>query len=180
MPDPLPSDVVVRLRTDPTAALAAALILASAFPDLISWALRALGGKDGAPTDEMKANGAGRSNGAAASARARGNGGYTPEAVAKNDQALLVLMHRNPGASLARIIALNGRPRTSTVQALERLAKGGLVEHAERGKWIAADPDLLEAPAPRPAGWIAPLSGGHVARHAADGRVRGELTSAGA
>lgn len=41
IPDPLPSDVVARLRTDPTAALAAALILASAFPDLVAWAMSA-------------------------------------------------------------------------------------------------------------------------------------------
>ena len=40
--------------------------------------------------------------------------------------------------------------------------------------------DLLEVPAPKPAGWIEPLSGAHVARHAADGRVRDELTMAGA
>ena len=40
MPDPLPSDVVAKLRTDPTAALAAALILASSCPDVVSWALR--------------------------------------------------------------------------------------------------------------------------------------------
>jgi hypothetical protein len=37
---------------------------------------------------------------------------------------------------------------------------------------------LLEESAPKPAGWIAPLSGKRVARHAADGRVRGELTLA--
>jgi hypothetical protein len=40
MPDPLPSDVVARLKSDPTAALAAALILAGSFPDLVSWAVR--------------------------------------------------------------------------------------------------------------------------------------------
>jgi hypothetical protein len=49
MPDPLPSDVVARLKSDPTAALAAALIVAGSFPDLVSWAMRAFGGKDGAP-----------------------------------------------------------------------------------------------------------------------------------
>jgi hypothetical protein len=109
---PLPSDVVARLKSDPTAALAAALIVAGSFPDLVSWAMRAFGGhspsrdgrsserpKDGAPglrVQGVKANAAGRSNG-----------------VAK-----------------------------------------------------------------KPAGWIAPLSGKRVARHAADGRVRDEMTSA--
>jgi hypothetical protein len=46
MPDPLPSDVVARLRSDRTTALAAALIVAGSFPDLVSWALRAFGGHD--------------------------------------------------------------------------------------------------------------------------------------
>jgi hypothetical protein len=165
MPDPLASDVVARLRTDPTAALAAALILAGSFPDLLAWAMRAFGG-------ERPKAGAGRTNGARKPACANPR-----EAVAEHDQALVKLMGANPGASLARIIALNGRPRTSTVEALERLEKAGLVEHAERGKWTLVDPDLLEAPTPKPAGWIAPLSGGRVARHAADGRVRGELTA---
>ena len=53
MRDPLSSDVVAKLRSDPTAALAAALILAGSFPDLVSWAMKAFGGKDCA-----KANGA--------------------------------------------------------------------------------------------------------------------------
>ena len=41
----LPDDVVVRLRSDPTAALAAALIVASAFPGIVSWAARSFGGQ---------------------------------------------------------------------------------------------------------------------------------------
>ena len=45
MPDPLPADVVARLKSDPTAALAAALILAGSFPDLVSWAMRVFGGE---------------------------------------------------------------------------------------------------------------------------------------
>jgi hypothetical protein len=75
MPDPLPSEVVARLKSDPMAALAAALIVAGSFPDLVSWAMRAFGGdspsgngrssergKDGAPTREVTTNGKGRSN----------------------------------------------------------------------------------------------------------------------
>ena len=46
MPDPLPSDIVARLKSDPTAALAAALILAGSFPDLVSWAVRVLDRRD--------------------------------------------------------------------------------------------------------------------------------------
>ena len=35
MPDPLPSDIVARLRSDSTAALAASLIPAGSFPDIV-------------------------------------------------------------------------------------------------------------------------------------------------
>ena len=54
MPDPLSSNVVIQLRSDPTAALAAALILAGSFPDLVSWAMKALGGKDCAKANRAK------------------------------------------------------------------------------------------------------------------------------
>jgi hypothetical protein len=190
MADPLPSDVVASLKSDPTAALAAALILAGSFPDTVAWALWVFGGhrasKDGACSSEAKANGDGPSNGTAKSdgekklpRRARVNGGQgSPQAAAKHDQTLLALMRANPGASVTEIIRVNGRPRNSTMASLERLEKAGLVEHAARGKWIAVDPDLLETPKPKPAGWIAPVSGKRVARHAADGRVRDELTLA--
>jgi hypothetical protein len=187
MPDPLPSDVVARLKSDPTAALAAALILAGSFPDLVSWAMRVLSGKDGAANGEPKTDGASRSNGGAKSDAARKgvrakSGHSSREDAAKHDQALLVLMRAHPDAKVTEIIRRNGRPRNSTVLSLERLQKAGLVEHAGRGKWTAVDPDLLEAvpepPRPGSRGWIAPLSGKRVARHAADGRVRDEMTLA--
>ena len=190
MPDPLPSDVVLRLKSDPTAALAAALILAGSFPDLVAWAVRVFSGKSGGANGSPKANGAGESHGVARrdkvkmaarppgpEARRRDN---PSEAAAKHDQALLALMRAHPGATATEIIRMNGRPRNSTVLSLERLETAGLVEHAGRGKWTVVDPDLLEVPAPKPAGWIEPLSGARVARHAADGRVRDELTLAGA
>jgi hypothetical protein len=192
MPDPLSSDVVARLKSDPTAALAAALILAGSFPDLVSWAVRLFSGnpikkcgsagKDGSANGEPKANGSGGSLGVTKSHGAKNANGRdnSREAAARHDRALVALMQANPGASATEIIRLNGRPRNSTMASLERLEKAGLVEHAGRGKWTVVDPDLLEVPAPKPAGWIAPLSGGHQARHAADGRVRNELTLAGA
>jgi hypothetical protein len=96
-----------------------------------------------------------------------------------HDEAPLALMMRaNPWARVTEIIRMNGRPRNSTVSSLKRLEKAGLVEHAERGKWTVVDPDLLEAAPPTPSGWIEPLSGKRVARHAADGRVRDEMTLA--
>ena len=189
MPDPLPCDVVARLKSDPTAALAAALILAGAFPDLVLWAVRVFNGKEDAANSAPKANGAGGSNGVAKAdgprpagrirGADRGEGRHTSrEAAAKHDQALLALMRANPGASVTEIIRMNRRPRNSTALSLDRLEKAGLIEHAGRGKWSVAGPDLLEVPAQQPAGWLEPLSGKRAARHAADGRVRDELTMA--
>ena len=57
MPDPLPSDIVARLRSDSTAALAASLILAGSFPDIVPWALRAFGAKDSEPKASVPADG---------------------------------------------------------------------------------------------------------------------------
>jgi hypothetical protein len=57
MPDPLPSDIVARLRSDSTAALAASLILAGSFPDIVSWALRAFSSKSDEPKASMPAAG---------------------------------------------------------------------------------------------------------------------------
>jgi hypothetical protein len=191
MPQPLPDAVVATLRTDACAALAAIMIISNAHSELLAWAQRALGGNPprsaAAGEEGAKANGAGGGNGVARSDRPKHDvrprgpqapGGHNAlrEAAARHDQALLALMRANPGASSAEIIRLNGRPRNSTVASLERLEKAGLVEHAGRGKWTVVDPDLLEVPAPKPAGWIEPLSGARVARHAADGRVRNELT----
>jgi hypothetical protein len=60
MPDPLPSDIVARLRSDSTAALAASLILAGSFPDIVSWALRAFS-KSSDPKVHVPAHGEGKS-----------------------------------------------------------------------------------------------------------------------
>ena len=98
MPDPLPSDIVARLRSDSTAALAASLILAGSFPDIVSWALRAFSKsgdlKPSMPTDGGKNRRATKSKPAA-----------------KSDQALLAVMRANPDASLADLIRLGRRPR---------------------------------------------------------------------
>jgi hypothetical protein len=110
MPDPLPADVVGRLRTDSTAALAASLILAGCFPDLVSWALGVFGAKKPTLTlglapkgGEPKANGGG--NGADRKSNATK---ARPQSPGSFDQALLGLMRESPGASLSEIIQLAG------------------------------------------------------------------------
>src|SRR6516165_4222036 len=162
MPGPLPSDMIARLRSDSTAALAASLILAGSFPDIASWALRAFSSK----SDEPKANVP-----AAGDDKSRHAPRRRP--VVESDQALLALMRANPGASLADLIRVGRRPRTSTVLSLKRLEEAGLVEHPSKGVYAAVD----QAP-PQKSAWVEPLSGSHVARHAADGRVRDEMTMA--
>ena len=161
MPDPLPSDVVARLRSDSTAALAAPLILAGSFPDIVSWALRAFSVKDSEPKANVPAHSDSKNQRAPRRLSA-----------AKSDQALLGVMRANPGSSLADLIRLARRPRTSTVLSLKRLEEAGLVEHPSKGQYRAVDQ------APPKSAWIDPLSGRHVARHAADGRVRDEMTMA--
>jgi hypothetical protein len=162
MPDPLPSDMVARLRSDSTAALAASLILAGAFPDIVSWALRAFSSKSSEPKASVPADGPGKSRHAT-----------KPRAAVKSDQALLAVMRANPGASLADLMRLGRRPRTSTVLSLKRLEEAGLIEHPSKGVYTAVD----QAPPPKQT-WVEPLSGSHVARHAADGRVRDEMSMA--
>ena len=82
-------------------------------------------------------------------------------------------MRANPGVSLADLIRLGRRPRKSTVSSLKRLEEAGLVEHAAKGVYKTVDQD----PQPKQA-WVERLSGSHVARHTADGRVRDEMTMA--
>jgi hypothetical protein len=142
MPDPLPSDVVARLRSDSTAALAASLILAGSFPDIVSWALRAFGAKDSDPNASVPADGSGKSRHAT-----------KPRPAVKSDQPLLAVMRANPGASLADLIRLGRRPRTSTVLSLKRLEEAGLVEHPTKGVCTAVD----QAPLPKSA-WVEPLA----------------------
>jgi hypothetical protein len=152
---------VTRLRSDSTAALAASLILAGSFPDTVSWTLRAFSIKDGEPKASLPEDGGGKSKRAP-----------RPRPAVKSDQALLAVMRANPGASLADLIRLGRRPRKTTVSSLKRLEEAGLVEHPAKSvyKTVKQDP-------PKQA-WVERLSGSHVARHAADGRVRDEMTTA--
>jgi len=162
MPDPLPTDIVARLRSDSTAALAASLILAGSFPNIVSWALRASKVKDSESKASVPADGDAKSRHAPRS-----------QPAAKSDKALLAVMRANPGAILADLIRLGRRPRTSTVASLKHLEEAGLVEHPSKGVCRT-----IEQTPPPKASWIEPLSGTHMARHAADGRVRDEMTAA--
>jgi hypothetical protein len=98
MPDPLPADIVARQRSDSTAALAAALILAGSFPDIVSWALRAFNVKDGEPKVSVPID-----------VDAKSRHAPRPQPAAKSDKALLAVLRANPGASLDDLIRLGRR-----------------------------------------------------------------------
>jgi hypothetical protein len=179
MPDPLPSDVVARLRSDSTAALAASLILAGSFPDIVSWALRAFS-KSGEPKANVPAHGDSKNRRAPRRLSA-----------AKSDQALLGVMRANPGSSLADLIRLARRPRTSTVLSLKRLEEAGLVEHPSKGQYKGGRPSPAETGMDRPTerqACRAPRSrrpgprpdddGVRKARIGSGSRFRGDVTSA--
>lgn len=154
LPDPLPPDVVDRLRTDATAALAAIAVIGSSFPGLVAWATKALAGPRGPDWRTLR--------------RQRRN---------QSDAALLALMRERPDACAAELARLLGRSQTTVGDRLRRLEDQGVVVRERRG-WALADPELGAPPAPR-IPWIEPLSASHVARHAAGMRVRAEMTQAG-
>ena len=182
--EPLPDDLVELLRSDSTAALAAVLVVNSAFPNIVSWAARAFGVQ---AQPKRSVDGGGGASG--------GDGGDGGDGKDRNDlparrgdasehadQRLLALMRDNPGATIAQLTMLSGRSRSSTVLSLKRLEEAGLVNHGGHGSWavIEDDPDPINDETPLPpktADWVAPLSAKHVARYPAGGRVRGENVS---
>jgi hypothetical protein len=197
MPQPLSDAVVATLKTDAYAALAAIMVISNAHPELLGWAQRALSSGDtaGIPAEldknvsetnradheaagnyEPKPNGCRRDKPrregakldvAAYQARRRGRRDA-------DDERLIETIRLAPGASIREWGSAIGKCRTATVQALHRLRDAGLIENDD-GNWALVEPQPASAVAPR---WIEPLSGARVARHAADGRVRGELTMA--
>ena len=182
--EPLPDDVVARLRSDPTAALAAAVIVAGAFPGIVSWAARAFCGSSNAGRPGDVGGGGDRSNdeGGGGTGGSNGKHGEASPWLRPPTQAedrLLALMRANPGATVARLAELSDRSRPAIVMCLKRLEEAGLVDHGGRGSWTVADADLVDAARPSTTScWVTPLSGKHAARFAADGRVREEMATA--
>ena len=180
--EPLPDDVVARLRSDPTAALAAVLVVNAAFPNIVSWATRTFPGQ---LHKERGAENGGEAKGGEGGRGKKGNdeAPRRREATEDADQRLLALMRENPGATIAQLTELSGRSRSSIVLSLKRLEEAGSVSHGGHGSWAVTedDPDAADEEAslpPKTAHWVAPLSGRHVARHTAGGRVREENAAA--
>jgi hypothetical protein len=189
--EPLPDDVVLRLRSDPTAALAAALIVAGAFPDIVSWAARTICGSSNlARQGDSGANGGGgsgtdRSNGEGGAGTDRSNDtsgerGKSSRGPTQVQERLLALMRANPGATVVRLAELSRRSQPAIAMCLKRLKEAGLVNHGGHGSWTPADIDPVDAAPPSTmASWVSPLSGRHVARFTACGRVREQMATAG-
>jgi hypothetical protein len=204
---PLPDAVVATLRTDACAALAAIMIISNAHSELLAWAQRALSpptidpdtganvplaekstheiktpeitsGTNVPPTLPAKLKPLKSAN---PRVKPGGNGGdeaFRARQRAQrdaDDERLIEAMRQTPGGSIRRLAATIRKSRSATVASLQRLRDAGVTE-SEHGTWALAEPQ--PAPAPKPAGWIEPLSGARVARHAADGRVRNEMTLA--
>ncbi len=186
--EPLPDDVVARLRSDPTAALAAAVVVAGAFPGIVSWAARAFCGSSNAGRPGDAGGGGDRSNdedggGTSGSNGASGKHGEASPGLrppTRAEDRLLALMRANPGATVARLAELSDRSRPAIVMCLKRLEEAGLVDHGGRGSWTVADAALVDAvPRSTTSCWVTPLSGKHAARFAAGGRVREEMATVG-
>jgi hypothetical protein len=91
--DPLPDSVVSVLRTNEAAALAAAMIIDGAFPDIASFAARVSGdAQKAAPEPPKRARG-----------RAKPGAGRVREAPDQCDQRLIAAMRANPGASIGKL-----------------------------------------------------------------------------
>jgi hypothetical protein len=141
----LPDSVVSTLRTSETAALAAAMIIAGSFPDIVSFAARVAGAPHRPKVDPSKPQRAARGR------PKRGNG-HVREAPDQCDERLAQAMKANPGASIAALATAIGKSRTSTVTALHRLRDAGLAESLD-GVWT-----LTEPPPKETARWIEPVS----------------------
>jgi hypothetical protein len=139
--------VVSTLRTDETAALAAAMIIAGSFPDIATFAARIAGAPNGPPNAPKLQRAAKRRNGHGGRCGARRE---TPD---QCDERLTAAMRANPGANIAVLATAIGKSRTSTVSALHRPRDAGLAENLDR-VWMLVEP---AEPKPTPK-WIAPVS----------------------
>ena len=172
MTTPLPDSVSATLRSDPTAALGALMVIASAHAELLSWVARIVCDATSAariepqpkpsephgvePPAVRKAstpstsaqNAQPQSNGSAAHLALR------REARDRDDENLRQAMRDSPASSIGDWAETIGKSRTSTVAALHRLRDAGLATNADK-VWALVEPGAPREPPPK---WVAPLS----------------------
>ena len=142
MSNPLPDSSVSALQTCETAALAAAVLIASSFPDILAFAARVVEPPQGP----------------SAAARPRKRGRRCGERD-RNDERLVAAMKANPNATIGALAEAIGKSRTSTVTALHRLRDADLAE-SRNGVW-----SLVKPPTPKEtARWIEPVAASRRAR----------------
>jgi hypothetical protein len=146
MSNPLPDSVVSTLRTNESAALAAAMIIAGAFPDIASFAARVADAppKVTAP-DAPKPRRVPK--------RRKGHGRRVREAPDQCDERLIAAMRTNPGASIEKLADAIGKSKTSTINALHRLRDADLAESMDRVWSLTEPPSPKETPR-----WTGPVS----------------------
>jgi hypothetical protein len=148
--NPLPDSTVSALQTCETAALAAALIIASSFPEILDFATRASARRPSELASEPPKRARGRPK------RCNGHVRETPN---QCDERLVEAMKANLGANIAALAAAIGKSRTSTVTALHRLRDADLAE-SRNGVW-----SLVKPPTPKEtARWIEPVAASRRAR----------------
>jgi hypothetical protein len=158
---PLPDQVSILLRSSPTAAMAALVLISTSHRGLLDWFARTVCGEEPAsePQPRPKLSGAARRR--ARKSNGNGNGAYKPRdgdsrlpARDEADKRLLEAMRKNPDGVINDWVMVVGKSRTSVVAGLHRLRAAGLAK-SDEGKWA-----LTEDPPPRepPAKWISPVS----------------------
>jgi hypothetical protein len=148
MPSPLPDSVSATLRSDPTAALGALMVIAGAHAELFRWAARAICVEAPAraePPPNAKGNDFELRGGRPPAARKRKSNGTDAhfasrrEARDRDDDNLLLAMRDSPDRAIGDWAEAIGKSRTSVVTALHRLREAGMVESIE-GKWALVEP----------------------------------------
>jgi hypothetical protein len=168
MSTPIPDNVSATLRSDPTAALGALMVIASAHTELFSWVARIVCDVTSAARIEPQpkpnepygvrppAPRKPKSKGTAAHLALR------REARDRDDENLRQAMRGSPASSIGDWAETIGKSRTSTVAALHRLRDAGLATNADK-VWALVEPGAPREPPPK---WVAPLSALSAASHA--------------
>ena len=172
MTTPLPDSVSATLRTDPTAALAALMVITGAHAELFSWVARIVCDAPPAARASTKAQPEASTNAQPQPKPGEPRGAKSPvvrkpksngsaahlalrrEARDRDDENLRQAMRDSPQAPIGDWAKAIGKSRTSVVAALHRLRDAGLADSVE-GKWCLAEEPAPREPARR---WVAPLS----------------------
>jgi hypothetical protein len=157
---PLPDQVSVLLRSSPTAAMAALLLISTSHRGLLDWFSRTVAPE---PQPQAKPN----ANGVVRRGRKANGGGRKPGAYLErrrsrrdaDDSALLAAMKASPGATIGDWSEAIHKSRTSTIAGLKRLRDRNLASN-EDGIWA------LVEPREPPAKWVAPVSAREHRAHA--------------